>query len=103
MYTGTKTLTVVNKWSFGQHTLTHHLPPHTHINKHIKMASTSKNMLVLVFAAVAALSAVVINGQDYEDDSGNGLPGGSDDILSAPYDESFSCEGINFVKLMTPV
>lgn len=59
------------------------------------MASTSKNMLVLVFAAVAALSAVVINGQDYED-SGNGLPGGSDDILSAPYDESFSCEGRDY-------
>ena len=56
---------------------------------------------MLVFAAVAALSAVVINGQDYEDDVGNGLPGGSDDILSAPYDESFSCEGINFVKSMT--
>jgi hypothetical protein len=52
---------------------------------------------MLVFAAVAAISAVVINGQDYEDtDAGNGLPGGSDDILSAPYDESFSCEGRDY-------
>ena len=52
----------------------------------------SAKMMFTVFAAVFAVAAVVINGQDYEED-GIGLPGGSEDILSNPYDDSFSCEG----------
>lgn len=53
---------------------------------------------MVVFAVVAAISAVVINGQDYdyEEEASNGLPGGSNDILSAPYEESFSCEGRDY-------
>ena len=61
----------------------------------LKMVVTSnKNMTMVVLAVVAAVSAVVINGQeDYDYGEDNGLPAGSNDILSAPYDESFSCEG----------
>jgi len=52
---------------------------------------------MVVLAVVAAVSVVVINGQeDYDYGEDNGLPAGSNDILSAPYDESFSCEGRDY-------
>ena len=39
------------------------------------------------------LAGIVIS-QDYEDEESlNGLPSGAEDLLSSPYDDSFSCEG----------
>jgi len=62
----------------------------------LSSSTSSFNMGVVLMAMmmVVGYNVVVISGQDY--DGIDGLPGGSEDILSAPYDESFSCEGRDY-------
>merc|ERR1739849_66336 len=53
----------------------------------------ANKMYKVVFAVVVVVASLVI-AQDYEDDVGNGLAAGNEEILTNPYDpESYSCEG----------
>ena len=60
-----------------------------------RYSSQSNNIMKYTVAAIAVLVAGIAWAQD--EDLGNGLPAGSEDILSAPYDpNAFSCEGQDY-------
>jgi len=53
----------------------------------MSLQSSLVSLMVLIIGLGHVLS------QDYDYESGNGLPAGSEDILQYPYSDSFSCEG----------